>query len=1009
MKKVGIGVVLLPLLILFGCAGKSVSPTLEELTENFANPPQEARPQVWWHWIDGNISKEGIREDLLWFQRIGLGGVHHFDAALSSPQVVDERVIYMDERWKDAFSYAVALSDSLGLPMTIASSPGWSCTGGPWVKPQQAMKKLVWREVPVIGGRELSIALPEPPRTTRRYQDIPLQSSVLENEAQLPEYYEDIAVLAVKVPSGEKTAAQLGGKLSIDGVSAEYSFPEPVTFCAVSLSDRRERSQWANVPADTSAVLSVSDDGVLFREVTRIPSTGVGRSTVNFNAASGRFFRVESSAGILSLELYTTPRVHHAEEKAAFAAPHDLADFPTMAVGDFASEAIDLTDCFDGKTLNWDAPEGDWKIYRFGWSLTGKMNHPAPKEATGLEVDKLDPIAWEAYFKEYFRMYKEASAGLFGSRGIQYILTDSYEAEQETWTPAMPEQFRSRRGYDLLPWLPALAGEVIGSAEATEKFLWDWRRTIGELIAENYDRLTDIALENGLKGRYTESHENGRVFVVDGMDVKRRATFPMAACWVPNPWGGSTLEMAQADIRESASVAHVYGQNIAAAESFTSVGVHGRAWTYDPRSLKYIADTELASGLNRFVIHESAHQPRNDNAPGIGLSVTGQWFNRHETWAEEAAAWVGYLARSSYMLQQGRNVADILVFYGEDTNVTAQFGTALPDIPAGYNYDFASPDVLLHQVSARKGKLATGSGQAYSALLLAGQQRYVSNETASRIASFEKAGIRVCRSLEELRNVLGEPDYIGPEGTRYVHRTLPHAEIYWVNKPSRDTCTITASFRVSGLVPQIWHPEDGRMHGAVYRDVNGRTEVDIPMVADDAVFVVFCHSERSEETVTLSEETTIQSPWRVTFEEGRGAPSEAVFTALTDWTESSDPGIRHFSGTAVYHNTFRIENLPERLILDLGRVDNIAHVYVNGKDCGTLWKEPYTADITSAAREGENELEIAVTNLWPNRLIGDLQPDCPSPVAHPYMNFFTPSSPLLPSGLKGPVSIRFVP
>lgn len=992
-------------LLILGCTSHH---SLQELADGFQNPPQEARPQVWWHWMDGNITKEGIREDMLWFKRIGLGGVHHFDAALEgTPQIVDKRMIYMQADWKDAFAYAVRLADSLSIPMTIASSPGWSCHGGPWVEPRDGMKKLVWREWTVEGGCALTCPLPEPYKTTGRYQDLSLRGSA--------QHYEDIAVVAVRIPENEAKASELGSRPEVN----LYCFDEPQTFAAVSLSDGRERDQWANKPADTTAVLYASMDGKAYRKVTVIPTTNAGHSTVNFTPVTGRFFKVETPGKVRDFELYTIPRVHHAEEKAGFAAPHDLADFPTLAHGTFASEAIDLTGKVNDGILCWDVPEGRWKIYRFGWSLTGKQNHPAPAEATGLEVDKMDPVAWEAYFNEYFRMYKDASEGLFGSKGIQYILTDSYEAEQETWTPAMMQEFKARRGYELLPWLPALTGEIIGTAEDTEKFLLDWRRTIGEQIAENYDHLTDIAKAHGLKGRYSESHENGRVFIVDGMDIKRRATFPMSALWVPNPWGGSTLSMAEADIRESASVAHIYGQDIAAAESFTCVGVYGRAWNYDPRSLKYLADIELANGLNRFVIHESSHQPRSDNAPGMGMSITGQWFNRHETWAEEAGAWVDYLARSSYMLQQGRNVADILIYYGEDTNVTAQYGTVLPEIPYGYNYDFASPDVLLHKVEAKNGKLVTESGQSYSVLLLGGQQKYVSDEIKARLAQLEKAGVKVCESIEEPKAALPEADFIGPKGLRYVHRTLPDAEIYWVNKPSKTYETVTASFRVKGLKPQIWHPENGRMHSATYREVNGRMEVEIPMVEDDAVFVVFarsfvaaapqddnansnavCHSERSEESV-------IEGPWTIRFQKGRRAPAEAVFEELTDWTESEEPGIRYFSGTATYCNAFTLETIPEKLTLNLGKVDNIAHVYVNGKDCGTLWKYPYTLDIISAAKAGENTLEIAVTNLWPNRLIGDMQPGV-TPVAWLYEpRFFTTESPLLPSGLKGPVKLLF--
>jgi hypothetical protein len=211
------------------------------------------------------------------------------------------------------------------------------------------------------------------------------------------------------------------------------------------------------------------------------------------------------------------------------------------------------------------------------------------------------------------------------------MVTDSYESGQGTWAPQMMQEFQRRRGYSLLPWMPVLTGEIIKSTEASEQFLWDWRKTIGELIAENhYDQLTTILAKYGMK-RYTESHENGRVYLVDGMDVKRKAAVPMSAMWTA---GGSSITMAQADIRESASVAHIYGQNLVAAESLTAIGFGPNgAWSYHPGNLKPTADLELANGLNRFVIHTSVHQPTDDKIPGLGLGPFGQWFNRHETWA----------------------------------------------------------------------------------------------------------------------------------------------------------------------------------------------------------------------------------------------------------------------------------------------------------------------------------------------------------------------------------------
>lgn len=251
--------------------------------------------------------------------------------------------------------------------------------------------------------------------------------------------------------------------------------------------------------------------------------------------------------------------------------------------------------------------------------------------------------------------------------------------------------------------------------------------------------------------RYTESHENGRVFVVDGMDVKRMAAIPMSAMWVQTAMAaGSTLNMARADIRESASVAHIYGQNLTAAESLTTVGMSENAWSYHPENLKPTADLELANGVNRFVIHTSVHQPLDDKLPGFGLCPIGQWFNRHDTWAEQAKAWTDYLSRSSHMLQQGEFVADVVYYYGEDNNITALFGDKLPDVPKGYEYDFINPHALINLLSVKGGKLVTPSGMSYPLLVLDDNARKMSLPVLRKIAHLAREGATISGAKPEM-------------------------------------------------------------------------------------------------------------------------------------------------------------------------------------------------------------------------------------------------------------------
>lgn len=1078
-------------LALVACSGNDTEEALAELRAGWETPPQEARTQVWWHWMNGNITKDGIEKDIAWFKRIGLGGFHCFDAAMNSPVIVDERLVYMTDGWKDAFKHAIQLADENNLEVAIASSPGWSSTGGPWVTPEDAMEKLVWRTAYTEGGKQVEMTLPEAFTSTGTFQNLGASKPVDKSK----QHYEDIAVMAVKIPASQKTAAELGAKISASAGTPTLALltDEDVENGFQLAIDTQKGYAWIGYefPEATTIYglryaggeglfLMTSEDGSNYTKVCDIDSsTEVAQSTVAIPATKAKYFRVcypnpkakaspwgfgpapvdPKFTSVAELELLPYSRVHHAEDKAAFS--EAAKAFPTMEspVTDetFAQtgDVIDITSFVkDGKII-WNAPEGKWKIYRFGWSLTGKQNHPAPAEATGLEVNKLDPDAWTRFFRKYIDMYKEASGGMVGQKGIQYILTDSYEAGIETWTPKMFEEFQRRRGYDLHAWLPALAGEIIGSAEQTDQFLFDWRITLNDLFAENYDRISTIAIqEYGMKGRYTESHENGKVFPGDGATLKRSAQIPMSAMWVNAPWisydqdetGHWRRSMYKADDKESSSVAHIYGQNIAACESMTSAANN---YANYPGKLKETADDELASGINRFIIHESAHQPSDNHVPGTSLSGIGQIFTRHETWAEMAESWITYLSRSSFMLQAGKNVADILYYYGEDNNVTTEFGYAdnAPQIPNGYQWDYLGADALMTQISATKNGFKSKSGTEYKVLWMDRNMQRVSVPVLKKIAELAKTGAFIgglrpgapasladnkaefdalvkeiydsgrtnvveTTSLQTLLDKAGvKQDAAVSSDLRFLHRTFKGIEIYWINKPAKDVKDVTISFRTAGLEPTLWHPETGVTEPVSYKVAGDRTEVSFTMVPEDAVFVVFAGKGQSSLSIAPKKESTVatvDSPWTVKFQAKRGAPESATFEVLKSYTEFDEFGIKYFSGVASYNNTVQLSKAEGQTILDLGEVQHTAEVWVNGVYCGRAWKQPYKVDITPAIKEGENLIEVKVANPWINRLVGDLQPDCPEKVTYADNRAATETTPLEKSGLIGPVKILSV-
>lgn len=1051
------------LVIMLAVACLSLSCDRQESTvlyDGFVNPPQEARPRVWWHWMNGNVTKDGIYKDLMWMHRVGIGGVHNFDAGMVVPQVVDKRLVYMDEGWKDAFAYATHLTDSLGMEMAIASAPGWSSTGGPWVKPENAMKKLTWREFTVNGG-SIDCALPEPYTTSGAFQNVPSKdgTEAFSGAETTESFYEDIAVIAVKLPEAEKTMAQMGAKITSSGgnftleqlsdgdlnnavlLPADYDayhawiqveFPDAQTIKALSIADGNLRNEWACEPAEVTKYLDYSNDGIVFTYLCEIPSGGAALQTIDIPETTARFFRVRfdnpkadglydafygvqpaKGTEVAELVLHNVAKINHAEEKAGFASPHDMMQNLTPNEVNVASEGdvVDISDKVQNGKLQWNAPEGNWKIYRFGYSLTGKKNHPASPEATGLEVDKLDKDAVKDYFNTYLSMYNDASNSLMGERGLQYLLIDSYEAGWETWTNKMAEEFQSRRGYSVLPWLPVLTGRIIGSNEQSEAFLKDWRKTIAELIEEMYATTEDILKKHGMKS-YFESHENGRMYLADGMAVKKKADIPMAAMWALEGAGGANHTMSECDIRESAAVSHIYGKNLVALESFTSNGLDNRAYSFYPGNLKPVADLAMSCGVNRFVVHESAHQPVDDKKPGLGLLIFGQWFNRNETWAEQAKAWTDYLARSSYMLQQGQNVADILYYYGEDNCITGLFSHTLPQIPKGYNFDYLNADALLHDIKVKGGHIVAPSGVEFKVLVLDANAQNMSPEVRKKLDELKRKGVKIFDSADEAVKGI-EPDF-SAENLRFVHRSTDDAEIYWVSNPSKENKEIEASFRVKGLRPQIWHPETAKVDECTYYEKDGRTFVKLNLLPEDAVFVVFSgKSKKGGETVPELRYTLfrhLDTPWKAVFD-GYGAPNDTViFDALQDWSKSDNPAIKFFSGNAVYTNSILISE-PElkqgKFVLNLGKVGVLAEVKVNGKDLGVVWKAPYLLDVSDALQAGENLFEIKVVNLWKNRIIGDEQPGA-TKYTYPAFRFFNADSPLSESGLMGPVDLLLV-
>jgi hypothetical protein len=1023
----------------------------------------------------------------------------------------------MSPEWKAVFRQAAERADELGLELAIASSPGWSESGGPWVTPQDAMKKLVWSEVTIVGGKRYHGLLPHPPTATGPYQTLPIPKTggITEKAPTGVEFYHNAAVVAYRegretlLPKPESVTANgqpvdadallgdaLNGVIPVPGrsgndpgaIEVRYAEPQTVGSAVVFVSDLSPYSMTGALQGR----LEVADEHHAWRSIAEIPLTAVP-TTVSFAPVKAATFRVAFTHAkpsfnmlnfaiapgadmaalaamgdpthapvpkVAQLKLLAQPRVNAFEQKAGFAIAESYYEGLDAAVGSDASgvapeSVIDITDrmAADG-TLDWKPPAGRWRILRIGYSLTGKTNHPATDEATGLEVDKYDRAAVGRYLNTYLSMYRDATADRLGSRGVRALVTDSTEVGPSNWTADMIADFERLRGYDPRPWLPALTGTIVGSRDQSDRFLYDFRRTLGDLMAtEHYGEIASVAHQNGLT-LYGESLEGARVTLGDDIEMRRFTDIPMAALWTyktgPDP-------KYLADMRGASSTAHVYGRTFVAAESLTSILA---PWAFAPADLQPMIDVEFAQGINRPVIHTSVHQPLDDKVPGLSLMIFGQYFNRHETWAEMAKPWVDYMARNSFLLQQGRNVADVAYFYGEDTPLGPQASRHyFSDVPLHYAYDFISPDGILNELHVDGDALVTRGGARYRAIYLGGQSQRLTLPVLRRLAELVEGGATLIGQAPEASlglqdngqkfselvarlwkggpgNEVGKghvfagtnniesalaargitPDFhcggSDCDGSLwFVHRHIDDGDIYFVDNRLDQARNVDAHFRVHGKRPQIWHADSGEVTPVSFRAEDAGTVIPLSFAAHESYFVVFRTdtSQRSAEIAppSFSPLAPLDGPWEVSFQPGRGAPSSAHLDALTSLADNADPGIRYFSGVATYTKHFQVpKGLKPRtpLLIDLGKVGDVAEVRVNGQFAGTAWKAPYRVNIGPFIRNGDNLLEVRVADLWVNRLIGDAQPNAVK-ITFTALPTYTAKAPLRASGLIGPVAL----
>ncbi len=1053
----------------------------DALEAGFANPPPQTKPWCYWYWISDNLSKEGLTRDLEAMARVGIGEALIGNIFLDNQPAGKIKVL--SDEWWELVRHVMREAGRVGVNIGLFNCPGWSQSGGPWIKPAQAMRYVASSELRVTGPRRFEAKLPRP---HEHFQDIAVQA--------FPAPAHDGDTIASRAPRVVCTPAVASAAALVDGdLATTVVFPagagrgqKPFTV-ELQLEAPLTARSLQIVPGEEAfgaevELLALAADGTwhLVRKFKcdrsnmdiKVGPMPRGPVTIAFAAVTAQQFRLVFTGGfgrakelaLAEIHLSGAARLESYVEKQLgkmHPTPLPLWDaylWPPQAEPEVArltvteSEIRDLTASLapDG-TLRWDVPAGEWVIVRSGLAPTGVRNHPASPEGSGLEADKMNRAVatahFEAFIGEVLRRIPAAER-----RTFTRVVADSYETGSQNWTDGFEGKFRVAYGYDPKPWLPVLTGRVVGSVDQSERFLWDLRRLVADLVATEYvGGLRDAVRPHGL-GLWLENYGHwgfpGEFLQYGGASDRIGGEY-----WV-------TGDLGSIECRAASSSAAIYGKPIVSAEAMTG----GPAFRNAPGALKARGDWSFSEGINHFVLHVMIHQPWEERIPGVN-APWGTEFNRHNTWFNEGRAWVDYVQRSCWLLQQGQRVADVAYFIGEDA--PKMTGVRQPALPVGYDFDYLNAEVIEKTLAVRDGRLVLPHGTSYRVLVLP-EQATMRPSVLRKIRDLVRAGATVLGPApkrspslagypatdDEVRRLAAELWGAQPaaRGERtlgrgrvawggrledifaanqvpadvefrasgenkflFTHRSSAAAEIYFLSNQLDRAVSAEVRLRVVGRRPELWDAVTGERRDLPEWSVSeGRTRVPLEFAPRQSWFVVFRSAGTPAAAATknfpsTSTALTLDGEWEVAFDPKWGGPAKATFAALTDWSKHSDSGIKFYSGRATYRKTFvRPTGVPPggRVWLDLGDVRDVAVVRLNERTLGALWIAPWRVDASAALREGANTLEIEVINPWNNRLVGDAA----LPVAQRRTSLslatVRANAPLLPAGLLGPVTLQ---
>jgi hypothetical protein len=902
-------------------------------SRDFKTPPQTTKVNTWWHWVNGNISKEGITKDLESMKLQGISQATILNVGSWTPmEIVMPPVKFYTEEWFDMYKWALQEANRLGITIGVHNCDGWSTSGGPWITPEQSMKQYVWTKTTIEGGKDITIQLEKPKVLYNFYRDAAVVAFPVDGK---PNSYQEAKPQVTLDKADAGTVLNDGNPLSElkikTGEAITVSFSKEFSADKLVILPRMV-FDWADMTKIVSKfTLTSSNDGVNYQKIKDFNIVGVNQSlSFSFPETKSKYFKLDCDSiwaeyAVSELELLKaseepdwSPKINGflekigsvkgtSESKYDLTATNNLKGIPENSI-------IDLTSSVSPEgILKWKAPKGNWRVIRFGYTTTGKKNGPATPEGTGLEVDKMDREALDFHFNSFAGKLIQAS-GKYTGNTFKFLLIDSWECNYQNWTQQFPQEFKTRRGYDIKTWIPVLCGEIVENTQLSDAFLHDFSKTISDLIDEKYFRhFKELCHQNKLEMHAEIIYGNNGDY--PALDILRSNKYPdmaMTEFWA-NPNNNQFPEYQPTDRPTPGFptyAALACNKQIIGSEAYTGYAHYSES----PADLKPFGDAAFCQGINQIILHSYVHQAK-DLKPGATLMKFAAHFNRNNPWWEFAQGWMDYQARIQYVLKQGEPLVDVIFYVGDQ--FPEYFSKSIVnELPYG-NQANACNFEMLQNAKVVDGKISFGGKQSFPVLTLPNTTN-MEFATLKQIARLVNEGAVVygpkpvqMLSVPEIKNNTSEFDKLAgdlwgksaentygkgkvisgkpidevlkqlgvlpdlntnlndPKEIMFIHKKLGDSDVYFMFNQQNKPVNRELIFRVSGKTPEIWNPENGSISKpAIFTMDQKQTRIPLSFKAYESKMIVF----RNEKPAQYIQAVSLVGKQIFPIQEKRNAP-----------------------------------------------------------------------------------------------------------------------------------------